>query len=180
MVRPMDPWGMCARLMLAPRWVLALYYGVLFGVFMGLFTGIRDDSVLGGVVAGLLEGLIFGAIMTAFTTRMRDRMRVQMGGLLPERLRIARKSSWHGPIPADPAVRADALVLARETLRQVERFRWVGVGLFGVFLAFQIALVATGSYSSAWTMPLFVAFVVLFALWPGHMKKRVALLEQPA
>ncbi len=55
MVLPMDPWGMRARLMLAPRWVLAMYYGVLFGVFMGLFTGIRADSVLGGVVAGLLE-----------------------------------------------------------------------------------------------------------------------------
>ncbi len=54
-----------------------------------------------------------------------------------------------------------------------------GSGL-GVFLAFQIALVATGTYSSAWTMPLFIAFVVLFARWPGHMKKRVALLEQPA
>ncbi len=118
--------------------------------------------------------------MTAFTTRMRDRMRVQMGGLSPERLRIARKSSWHGPIPADLAVRADALVLARETLRQAERFRWVGVGLFGVFLALQIALVATGTYSSAWTIPVFLILVALYARWPGHMKKRVALLEQPA
>ena len=48
MVLPMDPWGMRARLMLAPRWVLALYYGVFFGVVMGLVTGIRDSSVLGG------------------------------------------------------------------------------------------------------------------------------------
>jgi len=166
--------------MLAPRWVLALYYGVFFGVVMGLVTGIRDSSVLGGVVAGLLEGLIFGAIMTAFTARMRERMRVKMGGLSLERIRLARKSSWRGPIPADPAVRADALVLARETLRQAERFRWVGVGLFGVFLALQIVLVATGTYSSAWTMPLLVAFVAMYARWPGHVKKRVARLEQPS
>jgi len=114
--------------MLAPRWVLALYYGVFFGVHMGLFTGIRDSSVLGGVVAGLVEGLVFSAIMTSLTTRMRERMRVQIGGLSLERLRVARKSSWRGPIPADPAVRADALVIAHEALRQAERFRWVGVG----------------------------------------------------
>ncbi len=118
--------------------------------------------------------------MTAFTARMRERMRVEMGGLSLERTRLARKSSWRGPIPADPAVRADALVLARETLRQAERFRWVGVGLFGVFLALQIVLVATGTYSSAWTMPLLVAFVAMYARWPGHVKKRVARLEQPS
>ncbi len=118
--------------------------------------------------------------MTAFTARMRERMRVEMGGLSLERIRLARKSSWRGPIPADPAVRADALVLARETLRQAERFRWVGVGLFGVFLALQIVLVATGTYSSAWTMPVLVAAVALYALWPGHVKKRVARLEQPS
>jgi hypothetical protein len=75
MVLPMDPSGMRARLMVAPRWVLALYYGVFFGVAISLFTGIRDSSVLGGVVAGLLEGLIFSAIMTPLTTLMRERMR---------------------------------------------------------------------------------------------------------
>jgi len=40
--------------------------------------------------------------------------------------------------------------------------------------------VATGTYSSAWTMPVFVTLVALYALWPGHVKKRVALLEQPS
>ncbi len=39
---------------------------------------------------------------------------------------------------------------------------------------------ATGTYSSAWTMPVFVTLVALYALWPGHVKKRVALLEQPS
>lgn len=180
MVWPMDPSGMRARLMLAPRWVLALYYGVFFGVFMGLFTGIRDSSALGGVAGGLVGGLFFSAFMTPFTTRMRERMRVQMGGLSPERLRAAQKPSWRGPTPSDPAVRADALVIAHETLRQAERFRSVGVGLFGVFLALQIVLVATGTYSAAWTIPVFLTLVALYARWPGHMKKRVALLEQPS
>ena len=128
MVLPMDPSGMRARLMLAPWWVLALYYVVFFGVGMGLFTGIRESSVLGGVIGGLVEGLVFGAIMTPFTTRMRERMRVQMGGLSLERFRVARKSSWRGPLPSDLAVRADALVIAHEARRQAERFRWGGVG----------------------------------------------------
>ena len=110
MVLPMDPSDMRARLLLAPRGVLALYYVVLFGGLIGLFTGIRESSVLGGVVAGLVGGLVFSAIMTPLTTRMR----VQMGGLLLERMRVAQKSSWRGPLPSDPAVRADALVIAHK------------------------------------------------------------------
>jgi len=175
-IEPMDPSGMRARLLLAPWWVLALYYVVLFGGLIGVFLGIRESSVRGGVVAGLVGGLLFSAIMTPLMIRMR----AQLGGQLLERTRVAQKSSWRGPLPSDPAVRADALGIAHEALRQAERFRWPGVGLFSVFLGLGIVNVAQGNHSSAWTLPMFVALVALSALWPGHMKKRVALLEQPS
>lgn len=93
---------------------------------------------------------------------------------------LRRSRPGAGPVPSDPAVRADALVVAHEALRQAERFRWPGVGLFSVFLGLGIVHVATGNHSSAWTLPMFVALVALSALWPRHMKKRVARLEQPS
>ncbi len=83
-------------------------------------------------------------------------------------------------VPRNSGHPPDALAIAHETLRQAERFRSVGVGLFGVFLALQIVLVATGTYSTAWMIPVFLTLVALYARWPGHMKKRVALLEQPS
>jgi len=58
---------------------------------------------------------------------------------------------------------------------RARRLGWLlsltALGLFALYVASNSALAA---------LPVFVTLVALFALWPGQVKKRVALLEQPS
>ncbi|MEV0794402.1 hypothetical protein [Kribbella sp. NPDC050459] len=152
-----------------PRWLFAIWYGVVGGVAVGLWGKVVTEAswARSGIVA------IIGTIVATGTVwwlepgwrRQRDELE---GGLSADKAALARRTAVRGPVPDDPEVRAAALRIASKSLI---RSRWqpgprlttalggmmaigsVGAALSGSLLAVLYALTGAGMLYSGLYLP---------------------------
>ncbi|MEV8376452.1 hypothetical protein AB0P21_27160 [Kribbella sp. NPDC056861] len=142
----------------------------------GAFAGV---SWLWTAVTAVVFGL---AVAVALTFGLRTRWRIQdkaLGDASPALRRPALRAAWSGPVPADPEIRSAALRIAEHQLRQVRRTR--PIMLIG--LALMLVSVVGNAIIDPWKLLFslcYVPLIVVFAMTPGRLRRRIVLLSDNA
>ena len=158
------------RLATAPVWILYLINTTIASIIW------LAPSLDVGRAIGI--GVVVGGAMTAVQTSSRRKPTPAAFSALPRASwQLVRDAAWHGPVPADPAVRRAACELAdRDRAKLVTDRIWlipVSLLLIGVFLS----LAVTDRVS--WALPAVLLCIPLavVVLWPVHLSRRINALQ---
>jgi hypothetical protein len=156
----------------------SLIAGGVFALLQFLFHYLIDDRSVGrSLLSAALSGLFFGPVFGALTYRTAQRQRAAMGTLPDRESRLARRAATRGPVPADPQVRDAALRVANFRLDQAKRQLVWGSLFWAVIIAIGMWLVMTDSPWWAVPVMLFAGLLIFQLRLPGHLRRRVALLQ---
>lgn len=168
---------MRAYLLIAPWWVLSLFYGTIFGPATAVFIKVRESSSwTTALAAGALSGIMFGAIMGPTMAQQNRRHRQAAGDLSPQDFFVVQRAARRGPIPTDPRLRAAAARAATFQLDNVRRHRRSGILIFGLGLVLSVAFV----FQSRWWLLAMPAYAyLLITQWelPKRLERRRKLLS---
>lgn len=166
------------RLNTMPTWALLLVTWLFWAVVTFVMGVVADRDLLWTFVFAVGIGLITAAALTfGIKSRLRWENRA-LGDASKDVRRQALRAAWKGPVPADPEVRAAAIEVAQEQLRQMRRTRLILVVAVTVGLVATIASAITGSpWRMLYTLPYVVLFAAAFVLTPRRLRHRLALLS---
>jgi hypothetical protein len=159
--------------------------GVMFGVLFAV--GLRylaAETWTAALVSGAIAGPAFGLAM-AFIRRQEQRLseRLDDTNLTAAQKRAARKATWGGPTPADPAVRAVARGYAEIELHRLGA-RWLRALTFGMLALELAASVLNVLARKPWPHTLLTLGGALLFGWsllrPRHLRKRIKALSANA
>lgn len=166
------------RLNTTPTWALLLILWLFWTVITFVMGVIAVRDLLWTSVFAVGIGLITAAALTfAIKIRLRWENRA-LGDVSKDVRRQALRAAWKGPVPADPEVRAAAISVAQEQLRQARRARPI---LIIVAACGLVAAVGSAVVGSAWqllTAAPHLFLLAAFFLSPKRLHNRLALLSE--
>jgi hypothetical protein len=160
----------------------ALIFAVVFSVLIWVTSqqGERDFWPAEVIVGGLGGGALTAVAMGLSVRNLQRRLRPAVESLSPEAARAAYRAARHGPIPAQPEVRAAALDIAEHQLAGFVRVR-IWLLLAGVcVVASQFALALDDDGFDWPRLLVAVGFAVAFGtlfLQPRLSWRRIAQLR---
>ena len=153
--------------------------GVSFGAFMTVSNGLlQSRSWTAALVGGLISGVLFGAVMGPLFVRQRRKVSALHGDLPRRDLRIAGRAVNRGLPPSDPDIRRVAVLLATQQLNESTRLRWLGLALFSLFAVLSAILALTDSPWWWVAVAFYATFFAAYLMWPRHLRRRIAILNQ--
>jgi hypothetical protein len=162
-----------------PRWLLAVWIGLIGGAGVGFFFKTDGTSwTASGIIAGI-AAIPFALATWRLEPQWRRKREELEGDLSADKLKLARRAAVRGPVPTDPEIRAAALRIASDGLT---RSRWqpgprLTTALGGVMA---IACVGAAVSRSLWALPYaFSATAMLYSGWylPRQLRRRIELLS---
>lgn len=163
------------RILLAPLWVRAAYWGLVGAVIAllgGAFSaGSHRPIVLNwpwGTVVFVLVALGVAALLTWRSQTARLPYAAQVEGLTPAQRKAAIRATTAGPAPEDPEVLKAALRLGQVYLDQQKTNRRRYQVLMGVLVAIALFLLVVAAVEGdAWGLvyPIIVLVVVPLTRW---------------
>lgn len=163
------------RMLLAPLWLRAAYWGAVGAVIAllgGAFSsGSHRPIVLNwpwGTVVFVLVAVALGALLTWRSQTTRLPYATQVDGLSPPQRKAAIRAATTGPAPEDPEVLKAALRLGRVYLDQQKTNRRRYQVLMGVLVAIALFLLVVAAVEGdAWGLvyPIIVLVVVPLTRW---------------
>ncbi|KAA0096040.1 hypothetical protein CIW49_21120 [Mycolicibacterium sp. P1-18] len=171
------------RLPAAPKWVVALLYGVPFGIVTGVYSAAimtnltMAGRVYVGVVAGMLVGALFGFLLTRLTSSQHQSMGAAVQDVPAELQAAALLAGLRGPAPTNPMVRRAALRVAQDRLQANERRRWFTTVAFTGLILLYVTLALT---SSPWWwigVAFFTGLLTVHLTSRRRLRRRIALLS---
>jgi hypothetical protein len=167
------------RLNSTPTWALFLILWLAWTAVLFAVGIIPTRDYLWSLGLGAAVGLLVGAAMT-FALKARLRWENRALGDTPKDARSqALRAAVKGPIPTDPELRAAALAVAEEQLRQLRRSRRL---MIVALVMSGIAAVGLAFTSSPWHLLLLVFYLPTlhtFFFAPNRLRKRISQLSEP-
>jgi hypothetical protein len=166
-----------ARLLSAPRWVVALVTGLPFGAVMGVMTGLRHGNWTDALTVGAFAAVSYGAVMGFFMHRQFARYREALGSVPRSDVRKAVREARRGRVPADPEAKRAAYRVLTVQLEQLRSQRRWAVPFFVLVVASSVFLALTRTPAGWVAVALCVAFLAAYLTMPRLMTRRLELLR---